>query len=98
MSSPKSVNLLSRLMILISPPAAPTDPGSPLERKAIEKAIGTELPDDFCEMARVYGSGEFRTDRYDKLLAIENPFSSWFPKSLKQTSRMYQGSWAPYET
>jgi hypothetical protein len=97
MARSKSEKWLSRLVALVPPPAKPVDSGSLSRRKSVEKTIGTALPDDFCELASVYGSGEFRTDRYSNVMAIENPFSHWFTKSLQKTSKMFAGSWSGYQ-
>ena len=88
---------LSRLTSLIPPPETPVDVGPPERRSVVEDSLGLALPDDLFEVARVYGSGEFRTDEYSLVLSIANPCSRFFVRTVKATRKKLAGFWAGYD-
>src|SRR4051794_7527457 len=90
-------NWLSRLVSLIPPPKVPVEAGSPEARTAIEKSLHLTLPDDFYELASLYGSGEFRTDEYSLVLGIYNPYSRWFDRVIHKSAKSFKGFWPSYE-
>jgi hypothetical protein len=66
---------MKRLKDLIAPPARPLEAGPPRRRWAVEKALGTALPEGLCQFALAYGSGTFGAEGFSGLLTVYNPFS-----------------------
>lgn len=51
---------VSKLVTLVPPPSHPVESGSDADWKAIEAVFRTELPCDYRDMCKVYGTGRFR--------------------------------------
>ena len=62
---------LDKLRRLIPPPANPADVGTRTQWTAIEKDLGTQLPEDYKSFIDQYGSGEFAG-----FYVVYNPFSA----------------------
>jgi SMI1-KNR4 cell-wall len=67
---------LQRLRQVAAPPPAPSGTGTPEEWAAAERALGLELPGDYKELVRTYGSGKFANFIFVYTPFTSNPYSN----------------------
>lgn len=84
---------IARLKKLIPPPEHPTEIGTNKQWEAVEKELGTPLPEDYREFVFAYGTGLFAN-----LYRVLNPFSVSKYSAIVPVLEMMRGSWDQIES
>lgn len=92
---------IDELTALVTPPAHPLESGSDERWDALQRELGMELPTDFRDFGRTYGSGWFQNESIR--IYIYQPFSQKFREELQwhnanlSADKEYQPEYKPYE-
>lgn len=75
---------IEKLVEVISPPDAPFETGSSNEWDRVQKEIGTELPEDYYDLGRTYGSGRFLNGELQIVNPLSPSYLGWMSHELSK--------------
>jgi hypothetical protein len=91
---------IAELTALVPPPKEPKDAGPEAQWSEIQNSLGTQLPDDYRDFGRIYGSGDFKTPS-SIAVYVCNPFAPWFLQFVQQECadhrNLKEDGYVPYD-